>query len=133
MFGKHSCYDLLPPPSLLLGFLGVQLAHLLSWMLTVQNSKKSSLARKPACSLIDNAPLTPRLPPSGSGCPRLPVSLSPASGGGFLKNGPRRKSHDLNPFYGTFILIIQHFLKNAIPLFLTCTDPDILGKVTSPL
>ena len=59
--------------------------------------------------------------------------MSPALGGGFFKNGPPRKSHDLNPLHGTFILIIQHFLKNAIPLFLTRTDPDILGKVTSPL
>ena len=29
------------PPSLPLGFLGVQLTHLLRWMLTVQNPKKS--------------------------------------------------------------------------------------------
>jgi len=40
---------------------------------------------KPACSLVDDASLGPRFPPSGSGCPRLPVSgpgwagLQPAS------------------------------------------------------
>ena len=84
-------YDLLPSPSLLLGFLGVQLAHLLrcavclfwgadlwlqpsQWMFTIQNPKKSWLATKPACSLVDDASLGPRLPSSSSGCPRLPVS-----------------------------------------------------------
>ena len=90
------------PPSLPLGFLGVQLACLLRcavclfwgadlWlrpsrqMSTIQNPKKSWLARKPACSLVDDASLGLRLPPSGSGCPRLPVfsggwaGLQPAS------------------------------------------------------
>ena len=47
------------PPSLPLGFLGIQLAHLLRQMLTVQNPKKSWLAMKPACSLVDNASLGP--------------------------------------------------------------------------
>ena len=41
MFGEHGCCDLSPPPSLPLGFLGVQLAHLLRRMLTVQIPKKS--------------------------------------------------------------------------------------------
>ena len=41
VFGEHSCCELLSPPSLLLGFLGVQPVHLLRWMLTVQNPKKS--------------------------------------------------------------------------------------------
>ena len=41
VFGKHSRCDLSPPLSLLLGFLGVQPAHLLRRMLTIQNSKKS--------------------------------------------------------------------------------------------
>ena len=68
MFGKGGRCDLLPPPSLPLGFLGVQPAHLLRRMLTVQNPKKSWLATKPACSLIDNVSLGLRLPPSGSGC-----------------------------------------------------------------
>jgi len=84
-------YDLLPSPSLLLGFLGVQLAHLLRcavclfwgadlWLQpfrrvsTVQNPNKSWLAVKPACSLVDDASLGPQLLPSGSGCPRLPVT-----------------------------------------------------------
>ena len=37
-------------------------------MLTVQDPRKSWLAKKPACSLVDNACLGLRLPPSGSGC-----------------------------------------------------------------
>ena len=41
VFGEQGSCDLSPPPSLLPGFLGVQLAHLLRQMLTVQNSKKS--------------------------------------------------------------------------------------------
>ena len=45
------------PQSLPLGFLGVQLARLLRRMSTVQNPKKSRLATKPACSLVDNASL----------------------------------------------------------------------------
>ena len=74
VFGQRGCCDLLPFPSLPLGFLVVQLAHLLRQMLTVQNPKKSWLTMKPACSLVDDASLEPRLPPSGSGCPHLPVS-----------------------------------------------------------
>ena len=66
--------DLPPPLSLPLGFLGVQPAHLLRQMLTVQNPKKSWLAMKPTCSLADNAFLWPQLPPCSSGCPRLPVT-----------------------------------------------------------
>ena len=62
------------PPSLPLGFLGVQPVHLLRWMLTIQNPKKSWLATKPACSLVDDASLGPGLPPSSSGCPRLTVT-----------------------------------------------------------
>ena len=43
-----------------------------SWkMSTIWNPKKSWLARKPACSLVDDASLGP---PSGSGCLRLLVS-----------------------------------------------------------
>ena len=57
VFAEHGCCDLLPPPSLPLGFLGVQLAHLLRRMLTIQNTKKSWLAMKPACSLVDDASL----------------------------------------------------------------------------
>ena len=80
-----SC-NLSPPPSQPLGFLGVQWVHpfrcavcLLwgadlwlrpSWrMLTIQNSKESWLAKEPACSLVDDSSLGPRLSPSGSGCP----------------------------------------------------------------
>ena len=45
-----------PPPSLPLGLLGVQLAHLLRRKSTVR-LKKSWLATKPACSLVDDASL----------------------------------------------------------------------------
>ena len=41
VFSERSRCNLSPPPSLLLGVLGVQLAHLLKWMLTIQNPKKS--------------------------------------------------------------------------------------------
>ena len=51
VFGERSCYDLSPPPSLPLSFLGVQLVHLLRQP-TVQKPKKSWLAMKPACSLV---------------------------------------------------------------------------------
>ena len=51
--------DLSPPLSLPLSFLDVQLAHLLRWMLTVQNPKSSWLAMKPACTLVDNVSLGP--------------------------------------------------------------------------
>ena len=73
-FGKRCHCDLSSSPSLLLGFLVVQLAHLLRWMSTVQNPKKSWLAMKPACSLVDDASLGPQLLPFFSGCPHLPVS-----------------------------------------------------------
>ena len=68
MFGERGRCDLPLPLSLPLGFLGVQQAHLLRQMLTVQNPKKSLLAKKPACSLVDNVSLGLQLPPSGSGC-----------------------------------------------------------------
>ena len=54
VFAERGRCDLPPPPSLPLSFLGVQVAHLLRQMLTVQNPKKSWLAMKPACSLVDN-------------------------------------------------------------------------------
>ena len=41
VFGEHGRCDLLAPLSLPLGFLGVQPAHLLRRMMTVQNPKKS--------------------------------------------------------------------------------------------
>ena len=83
--------NLSPPPSQPLGFLGVQWAGLLMcavclfwgadlWlrpsqqMLTIQNFKKSWLAMKPACSLVDNASLGPRLPSTCSGCLCLPIT-----------------------------------------------------------
>ena len=68
MFGECGHCDLLPPPSVLLGFLGVQPEHLLKRMLTIQNPKKPYLAKKPACSLVDNVSLGLQLPPSSSGC-----------------------------------------------------------------
>ena len=91
VLGERGLCDLSPPLSLPLGFLGVQLARLLkcavclfwgadlwlqpSWQIsTIQNPKKCWLATKPACSLVDDASLGPRVPPSSSGYPRLPVS-----------------------------------------------------------
>ena len=59
VFGEHGRCDLSPPLSLLLGFLGVQPAHLLRRMLTIQNPKKSWLAMKAACGLVDDASLGP--------------------------------------------------------------------------
>ena len=73
------CLASIPPPTPPLGFLGVQRAHLLrcavclfwaadlwlppSWrMPTVQNPRKSWLAMKPACSLLEDASLGPRSP-----------------------------------------------------------------------
>ena len=41
VFGERGHCDLSHLPSLLLGFLGVQLAHLLRQMMTVQNPEKS--------------------------------------------------------------------------------------------
>ena len=71
MFDEHGCCYVSPIPSLLLSFLGVQLVYFLRWMMTVQNPKKSQLAKEPACSLVVNVSLGLLLPPSspsGSGC-----------------------------------------------------------------
>ena len=84
----------MPPLSQLLSFLGAQQAHLLrcamclfwgadlwlqpsQWRSTVQNPKKSWLATGPACSLVEDASLGPRLPLSGSGflTPQPPACL----------------------------------------------------------
>ena len=59
VLGKHGRCNLSPPLSLPLGFLGIQPAQLLRHLLTVQNPKKSWLAIKPACSLVDDASLGP--------------------------------------------------------------------------
>ena len=69
VFGKCGCSYLLPLLSLPLGFLGVQLAHLLRL-----KPKKSWLAMKPTFSLVDDVSLGPQLPPSSPGCPHSPVS-----------------------------------------------------------
>ena len=50
--GERSRCNLSPSLSLPLCFLGIQPGHLLRWMLTAQNPKKSWLAMKPACSLV---------------------------------------------------------------------------------
>ena len=71
MFGERGRCDLPPLLSLLLGFLGVPLAHLLRRMVTVQDPEKSWLAKEPACRLVVNVLLGLLLPPSGpsgSGC-----------------------------------------------------------------
>ena len=76
VLAKCSRCNLSPPLSLPLGFLGVQWVHLLRcavclswgadlwlrpsrWMSPVQNPKKSWLAMKPTCSLVDDASLGP--------------------------------------------------------------------------
>jgi len=59
VFGECGRQDLSPSPSLRFSFLGVQQAHLLRRMLTIQNPKKSWLTMKPACSLVNNASLGP--------------------------------------------------------------------------
>ena len=59
VFGEHGHCDLSPPPFLPLSFLGVKPVHLFGWMLTIQNPKKSWLAKKPACSLVDKVSLGP--------------------------------------------------------------------------
>ena len=91
VLGEHDRCDLLPPLSQLLGFLGGQWVQLLRcavclfwgadlWLLlcrqmsTIRSPKKSWLATKSACSLVEDASLGPRLPSSDSGCPCLPVS-----------------------------------------------------------
>ena len=56
---------LIPSPPL--SYLGVQPAHLLRQMLTVQTPKKFELAKKPAYSFIDNVSMGLRLSPFGSG------------------------------------------------------------------
>ena len=71
MFGERGRCDLPPFPALLPSFLGVPLAPLLMWTMTVQSPKKSQLAKEPACRLVVNVLLGLRLPPSGpsgSGC-----------------------------------------------------------------
>ena len=57
LFGRCGHCDLSLLLSLPLGFLGVQLANFLRRMSTFQNPKKSWLAMKPACSLVDDASL----------------------------------------------------------------------------
>ena len=69
MFGERGRCDLSPFPFLLLSFLGVQLAPLLRWIVTVQNLKKSKLAKKLTCSLVVNVSLGLLLPPSGPSGP----------------------------------------------------------------
>ena len=70
-FGERGRCDLSPFPSLLLSFLGVQLAPLLRQMVTAQNPKQSGLAKKLACSLVVNVS-------RGCDCP-LPALLALAA------------------------------------------------------
>ena len=52
VFGERSRCDVSTPPSLPIGFLSIQPAHLLRWMSTVQNPKRFWLATNFACSLV---------------------------------------------------------------------------------
>ena len=70
-FGESCRFDLSPFLSLLLRFLGVQLAPLLRQMVTAQNPRKSWLAKKLACSLVVNVS-------RGCDCP-LPALLALAA------------------------------------------------------
>ena len=79
-----------PPPSQPLGFLGVQQVHFLRCAVCLFWWLKSWLAKKPACSLVEDASQRLQLPLFGFGCPCLPVSsrgwasLQPASFAEFL-------------------------------------------------
>ena len=91
-------------PIPVIGFLGVQRAHLLRcamclfwwadlWlqssrqMSTIQNRKNSRLAMQPACCLVEDTSLGQRLPVSGSGCP-TPHPRLLVSGGGWSSPQP---------------------------------------------
>ena len=80
VFGEHSHCDLSPLPSLLLSFLGVQLVHLSQADVDHPESQEI-LAKKPACSLVDDASLGPQLPPSGSGCLSLKRRMGRSAAG----------------------------------------------------
>ena len=85
VFGECGRCDLSPPLSVLLLLLGVQLVHLLRRMLTVQNLKKSWLATKSSCSLVDDASLGPHCPfrpclPFSSKIPQLECSADSCPG-----------------------------------------------------
>ena len=139
VLGERSHCDLSPSPSLPLSFLGVQLVHLLwcsmclfwgadlwlppSWhMSTVQNPKKSWLAMKPACSLVDDASLGLQLPPSGSGCPRLPVS-----GRGWDCPQPASSAQSFVLCVGLAVSYVRAFCGLAIPQSGLLSQVSFLG------
>ena len=93
--GERRCCDLSPHSSLPFSFLGVKPVRVLRcavclfwgadlwlrpawWMSTIQNPKKSWLATKPACSLVDDASLGLQLPLLALAAP---TCLSPAGDG----------------------------------------------------
>ena len=128
VLGERGCCDLLPPPSLSLGFLGVQLAHNLRWLLTVQNPKKSWLATKPACSLVDDASLGPQLPPYSLGCPCLQADSLLTE---LLGNSTFRKMDicistcfcvdDLPKFFSDYTLLFQqNEIRKHLPMYCLC-------------
>ena len=59
VLGEHGCCKTYRLPCPCRCFLGLQLAHLLRQMWTVQNPKKSWLAMKPACGKVDDSSLEP--------------------------------------------------------------------------
>ena len=67
VFGEHGHCDLSPPLSLPLGFLRCT-TSVPSQADVDRPEPHSQLAKKPACSLVDNVSLGLLLPPSGSGC-----------------------------------------------------------------
>ena len=128
VFGERGSCNLLPPPSLLLGFLGVLLVHLLRRMSTIENPKKSWLAMKPACSFVDDASLGPQLPPYSLGCPCLQADSLLTE---LLGNSTFRKMDicistcfcvdDLPKFFSDYTLLFQqNEIRKHLPMYCLC-------------
>ena len=87
---------------------------------SVQNMKKSWLATKPSCSLVDNASLGPQLPPSSSGCPRLPIT-----GGGWGSPQTASSAQSFVLWAGLAVSWVRAFHGVAIP------QSGLLSQVSS--